>query len=47
MAEPEPFPLQPQGGADVRPEDGPQDFDLDDLDDQASEVDALIEGGEA
>jgi hypothetical protein len=39
----EPLPPEPTGGAAPRPEDGPQHFDLDDLDDQAREVDEQIE----
>lgn len=42
----EPYPPEPQGGAGVRPEDGPQEVDLNDLDDQAREVDEAIEKGD-
>jgi hypothetical protein len=42
----EPMPPQPSGAAGVRPEDGPQDVDLDDLDGQARQVDEQLEEGE-
>jgi hypothetical protein len=35
----EPMPSGPKNDAGLRPEDGPQEFDLDDLDDQARDVD--------
>lgn len=44
--QPEPMPPEPTGGADVRPEDGPQDPDLSYLNEQAAQVDELIEDGE-
>lgn len=40
----EPLPPEPHNGAGLHPEDGPQEFDLDDLDGQAREIDMRIEG---
>ena len=39
---PEPYPPEPVGAASVTAADGAQDFDLENLDDQAIEIDAQI-----
>jgi hypothetical protein len=46
MPDLDPMPTEPAGGAEPRPDDGPQTPDLDDLDGQAEQVDNEIEGDE-
>lgn len=43
----DPFPPRPRNRAGVTAADGPQEFDLSGIDDQAAAVDATLEDGDA